>query len=111
MMTVYKAAAAIAIMGIITFFTRSFPFIFFGKKQPSNVVLFLGEYIPPVIISILLVYCLKVIDFTKGSHGLSELISVFVVVALHLWKRNALISIFGGTALYMIFTQTGILVF
>lgn len=104
-----KVVVAVAIMAAITFFTRAFPFLFFGRKEPSKTLLFIGEYIPPVIISILVVYCLKDTNLFAGAHGLNELAGVLLVVTLHLWKSNALISIFGGTALYMVLVQTRML--
>ena len=100
------AALVIALVALITFLLRFAPFAFFGgKRQMPALIEYLGKYLPPAIMAILIVYCLKSVSFTATPHGLPEFISVAVVTALHLWKRNFLISIAGGTICYMILIQ------
>ena len=100
------AVLAIAIMAGVTFLTRFLPFLLFDRGEaPPKVVLYLGRVLPPAIIAMLIVYCLKGISFTAPALWAPQLIAVAAVVALHLWKRNNLISIFGGTILYMILVQ------
>lgn len=96
----------IAVVSGITILIRFAPFIIFdrGNTLPSWIE-YLGKILPPAVMSVLLVYCLRGIDITSGNYGLPELISVAVVVLLHVWKRNTLLSIGVGTALYMIFVQ------
>ena len=65
----------------------------------------MGKVLPPAIMSMLVVFCLKNVDFLGGSHGLPELICVGVAMALHAWKRNTLLSIGISTVLYMIIVQ------
>jgi len=98
---------AIAIMAGITFLTRAFPFLFFRNRKPPAAVLFIGRYIPPVLITILVVYCLKDASWGNAPYGLNEVLAVGTVIVLHLWRRNALISIFGATLLYMFLLQSG----
>ena len=88
------------------FFTRVFPFLFFpeGKKIPP-MVQYLGNVLPPAVIGMLVVYCLKDVHVTSHSYGIPEAISVVTVVLLHLWKRNNLLSIGVGTVLYMFLVQ------
>lgn len=96
----------IATVAIANIFTRAFPFILFGrKKKIPLVVIYLGKYLPPAIIATLVIYCLKDVKIMSGSHGLPELLSVAVVAGLHLWKKNILLSIGIGTALYMLLIQ------
>ena len=64
-----------------------------------------GGVLPPAVIALLVIYCLRNIDLFSGSHGLPELLCVAVCALLHLWKRNELVSIFGSTALYMLLVQ------
>lgn len=105
-MTPLQAAAAIAVMAAVTFLTRVLPFLLFGRSgNPPRVVLYLGRYLPPAVIAMLIVYCLRNIDLFSGSHGLPELLCVAVVAILHVWKGNNLLSIFGGTILYMVLVQ------
>ena len=75
------------------------------NKQPPKVVLYLGRVLPPAMMGLLVVYCFKNVSWLSGSHGAPELLAVAAVVILHLWKKNVLLSIAGGTALYMILVQ------
>ena len=94
------------VMGLITFFSRYFPFLFFGgKRRVPQAVIYLGQVLPPAIIAMLVVYSLRTINFAVYPHGLPQLIAIVVLVGLHLWRHNNLISIFGGTAVYMLLTQ------
>lgn len=99
----------LTILGIIvcaTFFTRVFPFILFGRHQePPQWVQYIGKRLPSAVIAILIVYCLKAIHFNAMSNFLPQIISVTVVVLLHLWKRNNLLSIGIGTVCYMFLIQ------
>ncbi len=92
----------IIIMAFITFFTRALPFIFLKYKKIPDILLYLEINIPPIIMLLLVLYCIKDINLIKVPYGLPEIISIIIVVLLHLWKKNILISIFGGTLLYMV---------
>ena len=93
----------ILVVAITTFATRVIPFLVFpkGKKIP-DIIHYLGKVLTPAVIGMLVVYCLKDISFVKYTDWLPELISVFAVVILHVWKRNTLLSIIGGTGCYML---------
>ena len=65
----------------------------------------LGKYLPSAVFGMLVIYCLKNVSFIHGNHGIPELISIFVTGALHIWKRQTLISIAGGTICYMLLMQ------
>ena len=87
--------------------TRWLPFwLFPEKKQPPAVVTYLGRVLPPAMMGLLVVYCLKGVSWLSAPHGAPELLAIAAVVALHTWKRNVLLSIAGGTALYMLLVQT-----
>ena len=86
--------------------TRWLPFLMFPEnKQPPKVVLYLGRVLPPAMMGLLVVYCFKNVSWLSGSHGAPELLASAAVVGLHLWKRNVLFSIAGGTVLYMVLVQ------
>lgn len=86
--------------------TRWLPFVLFPEnREPPKVVAYLGRVLPPAMMGLLVVYCLRSVDLFSGSHGLPEAIAVAVIAALHLWKRNVLLSIAGGTAVYMLLVQ------
>ena len=96
----------IAMVALGTMITRFLPFAIFpaGKDTPAY-VRYLGRVIPAAALGLLVIYCLKDVDFLGGSHGLPELISMAAVTALHFWKRQMLLSIAGGTAVYMLLVQ------
>ena len=96
----------IAVAAIVTFIIRAIPFVAFGGKREVPVtVTYLGKVLPPAIMVILVIYCMKGIHLLSGSHGIPELLSIAVVTALHVWKRNTLLSIAVGTSFYMILVQ------
>jgi len=97
----------IALCVLATVLTRFLPFIIFsGKKEPPKYVQFLGKALPGAIFGMLVIYCLKNVSVFTGSHGIPELIGIAVTVGLHLWKNKMLLSILGGTAVYMILIQS-----
>lgn len=107
MLSTGAAIAAIAVMAIVTFLTRVLPFLLFDRgESPPKLVLYLGRVLPPAIIAMLIVYCLRGVSFSTPGGWVPQLLCVAVVVALHLWKHNNLLSIFGGTVLYMVLVQT-----
>lgn len=100
------AAIVIAIASVVTMLIRSLPFLVFGgnKKRPA-VIDYLADVLPYAIMGMLVVYCLKNVSLITAPHGLPELIACVAVVLLHLWKRNTLLSIIAGTAVYMVLVQ------
>ena len=107
MLSAGAAAAAIAVMAAVTFLTRFLPFLLFDRgESPPRIVLSLGQVLPPAIIAMLIIYCLRGVSFASPAGWVPQLVCVAVVVALHLWKHNNLLSIFGGTVLYMVLVQT-----
>ena len=106
MLTAGQAAAAIAVMAGVTFLTRVLPFLLFVRgESPPKIVLYLGRMLPPAVIAMLIIYCLRGISFSAPAGWAPQLIAVGAVVGLHLWKHNNLLSIFGGTILYMVLVQ------
>jgi branched-subunit amino acid transport protein AzlD len=100
-MSSYEIYIAIFIMTIVNFFTRVFPFLFFRKNDLPAFVLFIEKYFPSVIMTILIVYTLKDVDFSSVPYGLKELGGIVFTGILHLLLKNYLISIFAGTIFYM----------
>lgn len=105
-MTTEKLIAAIILIASITFFTRAVPFIVFDHgSKPPEIIMYLGKYLPPAIICIIIVYCFKDVSFLSGSYGIPEAIAVAAVLLLQYKFRNTMISIFTGTVVYMILIQ------
>ena len=102
MTTLTDAVIATTLAGCIILATRAFPFVLFSRRDPPSVLRFVERFIPPMVMAVLVVYCLKDIHWTVWPSGLRELAALAVVCVLHLVKKNAMLSIFGGTAFYMI---------
>ena len=91
---------------LVTAATRFLPFLIFGEKRKTPPVIeYLGTVLPCAIMGMLVVYCLKDVSFLRNPYGLPELIACVVVATLHVWKRNSLLSIGGGTVCYMLLVQ------
>lgn len=95
---------AVIIMASITLFLRFIPFILFANKTPK-ILIYLGSVLPYSIMAMLVIYCLKNINFLDKNKFLPEFISVFIVIILHKWKHNTLLSITLGTLCYMYLIQ------
>lgn len=105
-MTQNQMILTILMIVLGTMATRFLPFLLFpaGRKTPPYVQ-FLGRVLPPAVFGLLVVYCFKGVTLFSGSHGLPELIATGLVIGLHLYKRNMLLSIAAGTVCYMILVQ------
>ena len=102
-----RSICIILAVAVTTFITRVIPFAIFPKgKEIPKVVQYLGKVLPPAVIGMLVIYCFKSVQITAFPFGLPELIAGAVVVLLHIWKRNNLLSIGVGTVLYMVLVQT-----
>ena len=105
-MTVIQQVITIALCALATMTTRFLPFLVFSEQRPTpRYVDYLGKALPAAIFAMLVVYCLKNVSLLSGSHGLPELIAIAITVGLHLWKRQMLVSIAGGTVCYMLLVQ------
>lgn len=89
-----------------TVITRFLPFCIFPSDKPTPAYLqYLGKALPAAVFGLLIVYCLKGVNVFSGSHGLPELIAICIVIVLHAWKRQMLLSIAAGTISYMLLVQ------
>lgn len=94
----------ILVIAGVTALIRFLPFLVFHRNTPKT-VLYLGTVLPPAIIGMLVVYCLKNISVTQGTHAIPEALAVLLTVLLHKWRHNTLLSILGGTLFYMLLVQ------
>lgn len=104
-MTVLQRVVTIALCALATMLTRFVPFVLFSGRQTPKYIRYLGNALPGAIFGMLVVYCLKSVNPMVYSHGLPELIAITITAALHLWKRQMLLSIAGGTVCYMLLLQ------
>ena len=94
--------AVIAVVAAVTFALRAFPFILFGGRSLPGTVRYLGDVLPPAIMTILVVYCLRGTNVAETPHGLPEIIACALVALLQMVKKNMDLSIVAGTVAYMI---------
>lgn len=105
-MTMTQQIITVGMVVIATLLTRFLPFLIFpaGKSTPKYIQ-YLGKVLPSAVFGLLVIYCLKSVDILTWSHGIPELVSILLVIALHLWKRQTLLSIAAGTLCYMLLVQ------
>ena len=102
-MTVTQQIITIGLCVLGTMLTRFLPFIIFSENRATpEFIQYIGKYLPSAVFGMLVIYCLKNVNILQGNHGLPEFISVAATILLHLWKRQMLISIAGGTICYML---------
>ncbi|MBR1707296.1 MAG: branched-chain amino acid transporter permease [Clostridia bacterium] len=105
-MTIVQQIITIALCSIGTMLTRFLPFLIFSSKRPTpKFIQYLGHALPCAIFGMLVIYCLKDVNFLAGTHGLPELLAIAITVILHLLKRNMLLSVAAGTVSYMLLIQ------
>lgn len=105
-MTLTEQIITVSMVVLGTLITRFLPFIVFPAGKPTpKYTQFLGKFLPAAVFGLLVIYCLRNVSLVSGSHGIPELISIAVVIGMHLWKRQMLISIAGGTICYMLLVQ------
>lgn len=105
-MPLWQQIATIALCALGTMITRFLPFLIFkpGSRLPSYVK-YLGKALPSAVFALLVVYCLKDVSILTGSHGIPETLGMGLTTILHLWKRQMLLSMAGGTVFYMFLVQ------
>ncbi|WP_406661058.1 AzlD domain-containing protein [Methanolobus sp. ZRKC3] len=93
---------------LVTVFTRALPFLFFRNRSQPAFLSVVERDFPAMIMLLLVIYSLKDISLWSAPFGIPEALCITVVASLHMWKRNALLSILAGTVLYMYFIQPGV---
>lgn len=105
-MTVWQQVITIGLCVAGTMLTRFLPFLIFKEdRKTPGFAQYIGKYLPSAVFGMLVVYCLKNVDMLEGNRGLPELIAILVTGALHVWKRQMLLSIAGGTVCYMLLVR------
>ena len=105
-MSTVQQVITIGVCVFATMLTRFLPFFIFSEKSPTpRYIQYLGHALPAAIFGMLVIYCLKNVSLLSGSHGLPELLAILVTAAMHLWKRQMLLSIAAGTVCYMLLVQ------
>lgn len=105
-MTLMQKIITIAMVVLGTVTTRYLPFLVFPADKPApKYVQYLGKVLPAAALGLLVVYCFKDVSLFTGNHAVPELLAAGAVALLHIWKRQMLLSIAGGTIFYMVLVQ------
>ena len=94
--------AVIGVIAIVTWFLRAFPFLLFGSRPLPKIVQYLGKALPPAIMTVLVIYCLRNTTFSQSPYGIPELVACALVVVLQIVRKNMYLSIIAGTICYMV---------
>src|SRR5699024_4006323 len=105
-MTHKQMLLTVLVVMLGTMFTRFLVFVIFPpSKEPPQFVTYLGKVIPAAAIGLLVIYALKEVKLTKASFAITEFLAILVIVLIHKWRRNSLLSIATGTIVYMVLIQ------
>lgn len=105
-LTFGESILIIFIIAVITFALRAAPFVLFRRTGTTpQVITYLGNALPPAVMGMLIIYCLRDVAILDAPFGVPEVIAVITVAGLHLWRKNNLLSILGGTVFYMVLIQ------
>ncbi len=105
-MTLEQQILTIGLCAAATMLTRFLPFFVFSEQRPTPAfVQYLGKVLPAAVFGMLVIYCLKDVEWVSGTHGLPECIGIMVTVVVHCWKRNMMLSMAVGTICYMVLVQ------
>ena len=99
--TIYPIAV-IGVIAVVTWALRAFPFLLFGNRPLPKVIRYLGKALPPAIMTVLVIYCLRDISFSQSPFGIPELAACALVVILQAVRKNMYLSIIAGTVCYMV---------
>lgn len=99
---VTRTLCVLLVCAIITFASRVLPFLIFRNKQVPGLVTYLGKVLPMAIMCVLVFYCVRSVSFQSPGGYLPEVLALAVTAAIHLWRKNTFLSIFCGTACYML---------
>lgn len=101
------AIIIILVMGAVTLAARLLPMLIFGRgEKVPDVILYLGKVVPYAAMGLLIVHCLRNVSVSSGSHALPEAIALAAVEGTYIWKRNTILGVVLGTALYMTLVRT-----
>lgn len=96
------AALALVLCAIIVYFERSLPWLAFGKREMPPLIKKLSDLLPPALMAILVVYGLKSLTTSDFHTSVAMIIASIFTAIIHIYKKNQILSVFLGTAVYMI---------
>ena len=102
MNNVFYPISVIGVVAVVTWMLRAFPFLLFGSRPLPGTIKYLGHVLPPAIMTVLVIYCLRGTDPLHYPFGIPEIAASVLVVILHAVRKNMYLSIIAGTVCYMI---------
>ncbi len=105
MLSASQAFIASIAMALVILFCRALPFLFFSGLKTPKFLSFIETYMPALAMAVLAISPYASLRWSKAPYGIPEVLAGIVVLCLHLWKRNPLVSILGGTGLYMLLSR------
>lgn len=101
-----QAWLMVAVIALVTAGLRFLPFLIFGggRRTPA-IITRLGSALPSAVMAMLVVYCLRGVNFATAEGWLPALLACLLTAGLHVWKRSTLLSIVSGTVAYMVMVQ------
>ena len=94
--------SVIGVMAVVTYLTRSLPFLFLFRYRENRHLIYIGHLLPACAVTLLLIYCIKDSLLLPSFETVAQISAVGLTGILHLWRRNALLSVVAGTGLYMV---------
>ncbi|GAA1713849.1 AzlD domain-containing protein [Fodinicola feengrottensis] len=98
--------AAVAIAVIVTWTLRAVPFVVLSPLRSSPLIAYLNTAMPMGVMVILATYTLRAFSPYVPGKAWPTVLALAVTVALHLWRRNVLLSILAGTAVHVALAST-----
>lgn len=89
--------AAVAVTVAVTFALRALPFLIKTRLYGSPLLENFGRWMPQGAMLILLLYCLHGVNWGPTNTNIGYGVGLAVTVGVHLWRRNAVLSIVAGT--------------
>ena len=102
MLDVLYPIAVIAVVALVTWGLRAAPFLLFGSRPLPRTMRYLSRVLPPAIMTVLVIYCLRNTALDQFPFGIPELAACALVALLQIFKRNMYLSIIAGTVCYMV---------
>ncbi|WP_019549651.1 branched-chain amino acid transporter permease [Streptomyces sulphureus] len=96
--------AVATVSAAVTWALRALPFTALTPLRANRTLQYLNTRMPAGVMVILALYTLRDLPLTH-LRAAAPLAALAVTVGLHLWRRNALLSVFAGTAVNVALTS------
>lgn len=94
--------AMVAVVAGCTLLTRALPFLLMAGRPVPPAVAYLGRVLPPAVMGVLVVYCLREAGIGHFPYGMAQWAGVALAAGLQARWGNTLVSIAAATGCYMV---------